>query len=125
MHYEVLDLEAPEESKNEYRTKGSPRKLQVVNCLRSGAHPSGPSGSDNFCFLASCERAVLGKFMGRAPAATAAAIQPLCAAAVQFLWGVRGWSPMGLWGLSLVPRQREQRRERPREAEKEQPPDYS
>src|SRR5262249_42641705 len=85
------------ESKNEYRAKGSPWSLQVVNCLRSGAHPSGP-GSDDFCFLASCVCAVgkfavgefaVGKFMGRAPAA-----------AVQSLWRLWACSPMGQLGLS-------------------------
>src|SRR5260370_19827454 len=49
--------------------------LQVVNRLRCGAHLGGPGGSHHFCALASCECPVLGKFMGRAPAA-----------AVQFLW---------------------------------------
>ena len=95
---EVLDPEAPEESKHAYRTKGSAWILQVVNCLRSFAHPSGPGGSLHFCSFASCQCAVLGKFMGRAPAATAAAIQSLCAAAVQSLcaaavqslWWLRG-----------------------------------
>src|SRR5262249_31538869 len=65
--------------------------------------PSGNSGSAELCFFASSQCAVLGKFMGRAPAATAAviqslyaaAVQSLCAAAVQSLWG-----PMGLRGLS-------------------------
>src|SRR5262249_37757948 len=77
---------SPGRVQNEYRAKGSPWSLQVVDCLRSGAHPSGP-GSDNFCFLASCECAVgkfavgefavgefaVGEFMGLAPAAAAAA----------------------------------------------------
>src|SRR5262245_56738410 len=62
--------------------------------------PSGNSGCAEFCSFACCQCAVLGQFMGRAPAATAAAIQSLCAAAVQFLWGLLGGSPMGLRGLS-------------------------
>src|SRR5262249_18720515 len=94
---EVLDPEAPEESKHAYRTKGSAWILQVVNCLRSCAHPSGPGGSLHFCSFASSQCAVLGKFMGRAPATT---VQSLCGAAVQSLWGLRGRSPMGLRGLS-------------------------
>src|SRR5262249_25772221 len=87
---EVLDPEARRSPKNEYRTKDSAWMLQVLNCLRSSAHPSGPSGSHHFCSLASSQCAVLGKFMGRAPAATAAAVQSLCAAAVQSLWGLGG-----------------------------------
>src|SRR5262249_58104929 len=79
--------------------KGSAWMLQVVNSLRSDAHPSGPSGSHHFCSFASSQCAVLGKFMRRAPTATAAAVQSLCAAAVQSLWGLRGW-PIALRGLS-------------------------
>ena len=77
---EVLDPEASEESKNEYRTKGSAWMSQVVNCLHSGAHPSGPSGSHHFCSVDPCERTV-GKFMGLASAA----------AALQSLWRRLWW----------------------------------
>src|SRR5262245_30541215 len=77
----------PEESKHAYRTKGSAWILQVVNCLRSCAHPSGPGGSLHFCSFASSQCAVLGKFVGRAPATT---VQSLCAAAVQSVWGLLG-----------------------------------
>src|SRR5262249_2517664 len=96
---EVLDPEARRSPKHEYRTKDSAWMLQVVNCLRSGAHPSGPSGSHHFCSLASSQCAVLARLMGGAPAATAAAVQSLCSAALPPLWGLRGW-PTGLRGLS-------------------------
>jgi hypothetical protein len=68
--------------------------------------------------------------MGRAPAATATAVQSLRAAAVQSLWGSGGDRQWGYGGYRqrerpLSSRQRERHRERPREVEKEQPPDYS
>jgi hypothetical protein len=73
----------------------------------------------SFALLLPANAQVLGKFMGLAPAATAAAIRSLW----RRLWGYRQWD---YWGY----RQRERApsprlRERPREVEKEQPPDYS
>src|SRR5262249_8332792 len=86
------DPEAPEESKNACRSKSSARVPQVVHCLGSSAHPSGSGGFHHLCSLASCECAVLGKFMGLGPAA----------AAVQSLWRLWAWSPTGFLGLSSM-----------------------
>src|SRR2546430_16249407 len=69
--------------------------LQVVNRLRCVAHLGGPGGSHHFCAVASCECPVLGKFMGRAPAAVAAAVQSL-----RRLWRRTGGPPNGRPGVS-------------------------
>src|SRR5262245_65946962 len=67
LYWEVLDPEAPEESKHAYRTKGSAWILQVVNCLRSCAHPSGHGRFLHFCSFFSSLCAVLVKFMWWSP----------------------------------------------------------
>src|SRR5215207_645714 len=51
--------------------------LQIVERLPSGGAPSGPRGSHQFCSLASCLRAVLGRCMEWSSAAAPATIQSL------------------------------------------------
>src|SRR5262245_17488054 len=99
--------------------------LQVVNSLRSDAHPSGPSGSHHFCSFASANAQFWGNSWGGRQQQPQQRYNPY-ARQPDNTYGGFG---VGQWGYGDY-RQRERpssprQRERPREVEKEQPPDYS